>query len=168
MVGVRYCTANATALSANPKRIPSFLRPMPKISVLIHADTCKPELEKTIEQLSFVDDILIVASEECVEDVKKQLHHRARVQIAIPGVSPGAYAMDAFYDWIMVLRPGEELPQESVDRILEWKKRKSDEQPGYTLGIESDCLRLINRRKMNWTDDLPPASTVSESLPAAA
>jgi hypothetical protein len=90
----------------------------------------------------------------------------ARERSGVPGVTAGAYLMDAFHHWILVLRPGEELSEELQKSLKEWKSKKKDDSSGYRLLIAEQNgqkvhplapeLRLVNRRQINWTGELPP------------
>jgi len=95
------------------------------------------------------------------------------VKTRIPGVSAGAYAMDSFYDWVLVLRPGEWLSSQTVDGLRRWREQKKDTETGYELPVHSAqgstrALRLVNRQQMNWTGELPPKSGGVKELPFAA
>lgn len=123
-------------------------------------------LERTLASLDTASDLLVI-DDTGKEDTLRLTHrYRGRVKKAIPGVTPGAFAMDSFYPWILVLQPGEALNDDLRRSLEEWKKRKCDDNSGYTLGImqENDGkwqtrapqLRLVNRRQINWTGELPP------------
>lgn len=146
---------------------------MPKLSVLIHADTYSAELQSTIEHVAFANDIMIVADEPAYEEIQKCARKlRVRVKKAIPGVTPGAYAMDTFYEWILVLRPGERLSDDIVESLKTWiKASKRDEEVAYQVRLLHGCpneLRLVNRKQMNWMGELPPSASNAAELPVAA
>jgi hypothetical protein len=136
---------------------------MPKFTALVHVEEATPALEETLKSASLSDDLLVVmdaADKPLQRMVRKS---RGRVKTTIPGVSPGAYAMDGYYDWVLVLRPGEVLDERTEKVLGEWKNREEDDLPGHRVGLLSDgrpmeTLRLVNRRKINWTGELPPES----------
>ena len=138
---------------------------MPKFTVLVHVEEASKALERTLESASLANDLLVI-----LDTADKPLKHmvrkaKGRVKTTIPGVSPGAYAMDSFYDWVLVLRPGEILEEKTAEILRDWKKQKSDDEPGHRVriinnGAPVETLRLINRLKINWTGELPPESTV--------
>lgn len=147
---------------------------MPKLTALIHVDEPSRELQRTLESVQFADDILVIIDTSSADDTLKyarKLH--ARLKTRIPGVSAGAYAMDAFYEWVLVLRPGEWLSSETAETLKRWREQKKDTEIGYELPIHSvegstRALRLVNRQKMNWTGELPPKSGGVKELPVAA
>jgi hypothetical protein len=84
-----------------------------------------------------------------------------------PGVSPGAYAVDAEHEWILCLRPNESLSDTLEATLFEWK----EQDPGENVVCYSvpsreengsgwrDCppeVRLINRNRVNWIGEMPP------------
>ncbi len=80
--------------------------------------------------------------------------------------------MDAYHEWLLVLRPGETLTPEAIERLQTWKKQKKDDKFGYSIAISDGqpktSMRLVNRLKINWTGELPPQSTQVQPLPSAA
>ena len=145
---------------------PGLLEPyMPKFTVLVHVEEPSKALEKTLESASLANDLLVI-----LDTADKPLKHmvrkaKGRVKTTIPGVSPGAYAMDGYHDWVLVLRPGEVLEEKTAEVLRDWKKQKHDDEPGHRVriirnGSPVETLRLINRLKINWTGELPPESTV--------
>lgn len=148
---------------------------MPKFTVLIHAEGNASELERTLKCVSFSRDVLVVAVDSNYASILRMAHSLgARVKKQIPGVSPGAYVIDAFYDWVLVVRPGECLDRQSAESLRRWQRLKHDDEPAYAVGIDAPngaaehVVRLVNRRKFNWTGDLPPSSSVARDLPLAA
>src|SRR4051794_7013717 len=89
-------------------RAQHLFRPsMPKFSALIHVDDASTEFEQALKSAAIVNDVLVVA-DEADKPVKHMVRKaKGRVKTTIPGVSPGAYAMDSYHDWVLVLRPGE-------------------------------------------------------------
>ncbi len=147
---------------------------MPKFTVLIHANDDRQELDKTLESIQFANDILVVLDQDPEKEMSRHVaKFRARAKTCIPGVSPGTYAMDAFYPWILVLRPGETLDDSTQQRLCAWQKRKKDPATSYEVPVRSIdqtviASRLVNRKQINWTDVLPPDSIASKPLPNAA
>jgi hypothetical protein len=140
---------------------------MPKFTALVHVEEATPALEETLKSASLSNDLLVVldSTDKPLKRMVRKSH--GRVKSRIPGVSPGAYAMDSYYDWVLVLRPGEVLDQRTSNLLEEWKKQKADDLPGHRVGIVRDgrtmeTLRLVNRLKINWTGELPPDS---DSIP---
>jgi hypothetical protein len=94
----------------------------------------------------------------------------------IPGVTPGAYLTNAFHNWILVIRPFEEISTDLIRSLEEWKHRKKDEAPGYAFGVIEQSgnswkprkpeLRLVNRKLINWMGDFPP-NTSAPLLPGS-
>jgi hypothetical protein len=140
---------------------------MPKFTALVHVEEATPALEETLKSASLSNDLLVVMDSEDKPLQRMVRKSHGRVKSRIPGVSPGAYAMDSYYDWVLVLRPGEVLDERTERSLEEWKKRDEDDLPGHRVGIVRDgrpmeTLRLVNRLKINWTGELPPES---QSIP---
>ena len=104
-----------------------------------------------------------------LDTIERLCHqHRARCKVEIPGVTPGAYAMDAFYDWLLVLRPGEQIAPSMCEALEQFKQKKQDSCAGYLISIEGGSrqeLRFVNRRMVNWMGELPPKLTVANLFP---
>jgi hypothetical protein len=136
---------------------------MPKFTALVHVEEVSPKLMDTLQSASMADDLLVI-----LDSADKPLKHmvrkaKGRVKTTIPGVSPGAYALDSFHDWVLVLRPGEIIEGRTAEVLKDWKKQKDDEEPGHRIriirnGSPIETLRLVNRMKINWTGELPPDS----------
>lgn len=140
---------------------------MPKLSAIIYASSGDERfLERTLRSLEVAHDVLLINA-DCNDEVRNIGHRfHARIKQGIPGVTPGAYIMDAYYPWILVLRPEEVLDAELIRSLQEWKCQKHDDNPGYRFAVleqkddewiqRKPELRLVDRRKINWTGELPP------------
>lgn len=142
---------------------------MPKFSAIIYASVSESEhLARTLDSLQVCDDVLLINAEGDDEIRTVGRRHHARIKNGIPGVTPGAYLMDAYHNWILVLRPGEAISDELRQSLSDWHRQKLDENPGYRFSVleqnqfgwqlRQSELRLVNRRKINWTGELPPNS----------
>jgi len=140
---------------------------MPKITALLHAHNDAIRLGRALESLRPCDELLIIddGSEDGTERVARE--HGAIVKTAIPGVSQGAYAMDASYEWIFCIRPNESLSEVLEAALFEWKNQEpSADIPAYQVSIREQkedgwhaCVpevRLVNRSLVNWVGELPP------------
>ncbi len=146
---------------------------MPKFTALVHVEESSKGVEETLSSAKIANDILVV-----LDSTDNKLRHDlrkcgARIKTTIPGVSPGAYAMDAYYEWLLILRPGETLSEDAIRQLTGWKKEKRDQTGGYRLrllrnGKPFEAFRLVNRAAINWTGELPPEPTESEELSLAA
>jgi hypothetical protein len=140
---------------------------MPKFSAIVYATSDdEHRLEKTLDSLQVAQDVLLINA-DCVDNIRKLgRRFHARVKPGIPGVTPGAYLMDTYHPWILVVRPAEAVSDELRQSLEQWRHRKRDDNPGYRLAVlEKDDgqwierkpeLRLVDRRKINWTGELPP------------
>ncbi len=139
---------------------------MPKFTALVFArKDDAPHLEHALASLKIANDLLLINMDNDPEIKQIGRRHRAREKTGIPGVTPGAYLMDAFHHWIVVLRPFEALSNDLIRSLEEWKKRKKDESSGYAFGVlrqngsrwnaEDPELRLVNRRLVNWIGEVP-------------
>ena len=140
---------------------------MPKFTALVYTRAeDEPYLQRALESLRVANDVLLINGDRTPEIRSMARHYSARERIGVPGVTPGAYLMDAFHHWILVLRPFEELSNDLIRSLQEWKRRKKDETHGYLLGVlqqngngwnpVSQELRLVNRHHVNWMGELPP------------
>jgi glycosyltransferase involved in cell wall biosynthesis len=140
---------------------------VPKLTALLRTHNDALRLGRALQSLRPCDEVLII--DDCSEDdtAKVAREYGATFKSAIPGVSPGAYAMDGQYEWILCLRPNEALSDSLEGALLEWK----EQDPGsavvcYKVLIREessqgwrDCppeARLVNRKMVNWIGDMPP------------
>jgi glycosyltransferase involved in cell wall biosynthesis len=139
---------------------------MPKISALLHTHNDALRLGRALQSLRPCDEVLVV--DDCSEDdtLKVARDTGATVRSAIPGVTPGAYAMDSTHDWILCLRPNESLSDDLEAALFEWKNQEPQEGTTcYKVCIREEDgsqwqerppeTRLINRKLVNWIEDLP-------------
>lgn len=140
---------------------------MPKITALLHTHNDAIRLGRALESLRPCDELLIIddSSEDETERVARE--HGATVKSAIPGVSQGAYAMDASHEWILCVRPNESLSEVLEAALFEWKNEepnadilayqvsiREQEEDGWHARIPE--VRLVNRSLVNWVGELPP------------
>ncbi len=139
---------------------------MPKISALLHTHNDALRLGRALQSLRPCDEVLVV--DDCSDDdtMKVARDNGATVRSAIPGVTPGAYAMDSTHDWILCLRPNESLSDDLEAALFEWKNQEPQEGATcYKVCIREENgsqwherppeTRLINRKLVNWIADLP-------------
>ena len=139
---------------------------MTKISALLHTRNDAFRLGRTLESLRPCDEVVVIDDGSEDDSAKVARLYGATLKLAIPGVTFGAYAVDASYDWVLCLRPNEALSGELEASLLEWKNGTPDDGvPCYKLSVREqngngwqECLpevRLVNRRLMNWVGELP-------------
>jgi glycosyltransferase involved in cell wall biosynthesis len=140
---------------------------MPKITALLHTHNDALHLGRVLDSLRSCDEVLVIDDESDDDTEKIAREHGANLKKAIPGVSPGAYAMDAVHEWILCLRPNESLSQDLEAALLEWKDREIDASTacfGVPIQRENGAgwetlppeVRLVNRKLMNWVGEMPP------------
>ena len=95
---------------------------MPKITALIHTRNDALRLGRALESLRPCDEVLVVDDASDDDTVKVAHQYGAYVKTAIPGVTPGAYAMDASYDWVLCIEPNEALSEGLEASLIEWKE----------------------------------------------
>jgi len=140
---------------------------MPKFSALLRTHNDALRLGRTLQSLRPCDEVLIIDEASEDDTVKVAREYGAVIKTAIPGVSPGAYAMDTEYEWVLCLRPNESLSDTLEASLFEWKQQ----DPGQSVACYSmlireendsgwrDCppeVRLINRKMVNWIGEMPP------------
>ncbi|HET7871863.1 MAG TPA: hypothetical protein VFL42_05085 [Terriglobales bacterium] len=139
---------------------------MPKFTALVYAR--KEDalyLDRALESLKVANDRLLINADVDPEIKRIARRHHARQKFGIPGVTPGAYEMDGYHHWILVLRPSEALSNDLIRSLEQWKKGKKDESRGYAFALlrqngtrwlaEDPELRLVNRHLINWIGELP-------------
>jgi glycosyltransferase involved in cell wall biosynthesis len=148
---------------------------MPKISALLHTHNDGLRLSRALQSLRPCDEVLII--DDCSEDdtVKIARDHGATVRSAIPGVTPGTYVMDAMHEWILCLRPNESLSNDLETALLEWKDQQPDDcAKCYKIPVREENggewqerppeVRLLNRKMINWIDELPGSQICETTL----
>lgn len=148
---------------------------MPKLTALIHAhNNDGRRLGRLLETLRPCDEVLIVNHGPDPEVEKVARQYGASTKIAVPGVTTGAYLMDAKNDWIISLLPSESLTEGLEASLFEWKNQ--DHDPGSTFSVavreerasgwttHQPVTRLVNRTMVNWIADLPENDPASEVL----
>lgn len=139
---------------------------VPKFTALIQARSLQG-LAETLRSARLAQETLVISAGNAAI-YRLCTRHGARCKPLVPGVSAGAYAMDAFYDWLLLLYSGEQLTPELQQALIEWRHRP-DNSAGYLIHCRDGApqLRLVNRAKVNWTADLPPASATDALFPGA-
>jgi glycosyltransferase involved in cell wall biosynthesis len=150
---------------------------MPKITALIHTSNDGLRLGRALDSLRACDQVIVVDHGSTDNTDKVARDHGAEVKEGIPGVDRGAYAVDASNDWIFCLCANESLSEPLEAALFEWKAKEHDDEAGFNVALREESesgwkslapeTRLVNRKRMNWTGDLPPSTTVNELLGGA-
>lgn len=139
---------------------------MEKLSALIHAHAGDEHcLGRLLESLRPCDEVLVV-NEGSSDEVTKVAHqYGATVKQAVPGVTPGAYLMDAKNDWILSLRACEALSEQLEAALFEWKEQEHETSATFSIALREETsagwresppvTRLVNRTVVNWIGELP-------------
>jgi hypothetical protein len=83
--------------------------------------------------------------------------------------------MDATHEWILCLRPNESLSDDLEKALLEWKDQQPDDcSPCYKIPVREENggswqerppeVRLLNRKMINWIDELPGSQICDTTL----
>jgi glycosyltransferase involved in cell wall biosynthesis len=140
---------------------------MPKLTCLLHTHNDAQWLGRALQSLRPCDEVLVIDANSNDDTEKVARDHGANFKKAIPGVTPGAYAMDAVHEWILCLRPNESLSNDLEAALLEWKEKDvGDDIPCFSVPIRQESeagseklppeVRLVNRKLMNWIGEMPP------------
>src|SRR3974377_2433443 len=99
---------------------------MPKITARLHTHNDALRLGRALDSLRPCDEVLII--DDNSEDETQRIAHENGVKFktALPGVAPGAYAMDASHDWILCVLPNEALSDELEASLHEWKAQEPE------------------------------------------
>ena len=148
---------------------------MPKISALLHTHNDALRLGRALDSLRACDEVLVIDDDSEDNTAQVAHEHGAVFKSAIPGVSFGAYAMDASHDWVFCLRPNESLSDDLEASLFEWKSEQPDEGVAcYGISIREQngngwqsCppeVRLVNRKLMNWVGEMPSGEKCDKIL----
>ena len=142
---------------------------MRKFSVLIHLKDAPADLTRTIQSLQVSDEVLLIDHLKNA-DLSRAVHdHGAKLVPAIDGVQDGAYVSNAGNDWVLCLRPCEQVSDALSRALQRWKEE--DEQHdaklvGYTVEVNGRGeLRFVNRKRLNWMDELPAFASNVRPMP---
>ena len=138
---------------------------MPKITALLHTHNDALRLGRALDSLRPCDEVLVIDDDSEDDTEKIAREHGAHLKQAIPGVTPGAYAMDALHDWVLCLRPNESLSDDLEAALFEWKEKEVDGIACFSVPIRQENgagwqkfppeVRLVNRTRMNWVGEMP-------------
>jgi glycosyltransferase involved in cell wall biosynthesis len=139
---------------------------MPKFTALLRTHNDALHLGRALQSLRPCDEVLVIDSGSEDDTAKVAREYGAKLKNAIPGVSPGAYVMDAEHEWIFCVRPNESLSDDLEAALLEWKQQDPAESVAcYSVPIREENgtgwqhrppeVRLINRSRINWIGEMP-------------
>jgi glycosyltransferase involved in cell wall biosynthesis len=148
---------------------------MPKISALLHTHNDGPRLGRALQSLRPCDEVLIIDDGSEDDTLKVARDYGATVRSAIPGVTAGTYVIDASHEWILCLRPNESLSDDLEAALFEWKDQQPDEcTKCYKIPVREEDggnwqerppeVRLLNRKMINWIDELPGSQICDTTL----
>ena len=147
---------------------------MPKITALLHCHGDAQQLARALESLRCCDETLVITHNGGEEIQKVARQHGAGVKAAVPGVSPGAYLVDAANDWILCVSEAESLSDDLEAALLEWKQQEHEVSETFAVGVRQQTngnwrsagrhTRLANRTSVNWIGEFPPDEDKSSPL----
>lgn len=139
---------------------------MAKITAIVHTENNAATLARLLESLRGVNETIVVDHGSEDDSAKIARRHGAIVREGLPGVEAGAYVLEAANDWILCLRPDECLSEALETSLLAWKEDEHEKELGYALNLREQRngswkslppeMRLVNRKRLNWKDVLPP------------
>jgi hypothetical protein len=160
---------------------------MTRITALIHTYNDAERIARALESLRACDELLVIDHGSRDDTARVAGQCGATVKAAVPGVSPGVYAIDAHHDWVLCLLPSEAVSEALESSLLEWKGRNHHKLEPAELGhgerehhsvsfqvreqTENGWkelgahTRLVNRNLINWPDHLPLDDPHAELLP---
>jgi glycosyltransferase involved in cell wall biosynthesis len=149
-----------------------------KISAIIHANNDERRLGRALETLRSCDEVIVVdhGSTDRTREVARE--YGAKVRQGVVGVKHGAYISELKNDWVLCLLPSESLSEALEASLFEWKQNGSgsdDQQVGYRIAVREEAesgwkthpavLRLVNRSRINWAEELPPKDGDGPTMP---
>jgi hypothetical protein len=147
---------------------------MPKITALLHCHGDSQQLARALESLRPCDEVLVIKYNGNGDTEKTAREAGATVKPAVPGVSPGAYLVDAANDWILCLEETETLSDNLEASLLEWKQQEHETSKSFAINVRRQKngqwqsagrhTRLVNRTCVNWLRELPYDDENSELL----
>lgn len=148
---------------------------MPKITALLHTHNDALRLGRALDSLRPCDEVLVIdeGSDDGTPNLARE--HGATVKTAIPGVTPGAYAMDAAHNWVFCIKPDEALSEGLEAALFEWKEHDPEpqvrclqvhirEQNETGWHVRTPEVRLVNRSLVNWMGEMPPNQPCEDTL----
>ncbi len=149
---------------------------MPKITAILHASNDAARIGRAVDSLRVCNQVLVIDHRSDDDTGKVAQEHGATVKEGIPGVEDGAYVIDAAHDWILCILPSESLSEALQASLAEWKQQ--DDLPenviGYAVQVREQKaaawrslgsqMRLVNRKRINWTGALPPNASNAEKI----
>lgn len=141
---------------------------MPRITAILH--TCNDALRigRALESLRVCDELIVVdhGSQDNTAAVARE--YGATVLSGSPATEASACASRAQHDWILCLLPNESLHESLEAALHEWKGSEPGKTPGFQIALREETaqgwkpagtpLRLVDRRRVVWSETLPPDS----------
>ena len=148
---------------------------MPALTGLIHVCNHERQVGRALLSLRTCNEVLVIDHGSKDGTLRVAREHGARIIQAVTGLDYGAYARNASHDWILWLLPCEAIAEDLEASLLEWKASvANDDGAGYNIGIRKQSgtawkllepeLRLVNRRKVSWTNNLPVSAFSTSPL----
>jgi len=147
---------------------------MPKVSAIVHVRDPNDRLGRTLQTLHPCDEIIVINHSSDEETAKTARQYGANVRKGIPGVEEGAYVIDAKHDWILCVRPDETLSEGLEAALFEWKDSEPGPADSYVVSVREQTkdgwrehpaeARLVNRKRLNWKGEFPPAKKSAQRL----
>ncbi|MGH9521231.1 MAG: glycosyltransferase [Terriglobales bacterium] len=149
---------------------------MPKITAILHTHNDAQRIGRALDSVRAADEVIVIDHGSTDDTDKIARKHGATVKDGVPGVTPGAYAIDARHDWILCLLPNEALSDALEAALLEWKDAEHEaDAGGYSVPIRQETgagweslpaeTRLVNRTLVNWSEEVPANNPESVELP---
>lgn len=159
---------------------------MAKITALIHTHNDEQRIGRALDSLRACDEVLVIDHGSTDRTRKVAGQHGAEVKKGVPGVNPGVYAIDARYDWIFCLLPTEAVSEALEASLFDWKDKQEEASDqadqdknapsaaSYSVRVRQETAdgwkdlpaetRLVNRKKLNWSEHLPHNDPDAELL----
>ncbi len=148
---------------------------VPKITALLVTHNDADRIGRALDSLRPCDEVLVI--DDRSQDRTRNLAHAhgAIVKEARTGVPLQAHLAEARHDWILLIHSTEAVSEALEAALFLWKDTDPGLTSGFLIGIREETesgwktcppqMRLVNRHRIAWANDLPVTDPPARALP---